>query len=567
MPTTSTASPGLSLTVACLVLVLTGCASSGGYFPAQQIRQAQNDYPQAQSCRRLLHDIQSLVIANDRQDAGEQPVTHFPYLRSNRFLAAVARADLNTQQTGQLLRLLRQTGTSAMQGEVRNLPGPARQQLQQSLQGSFAGKDINQVIDLCGRLLVDSELRSSTVLNYVKSQLFVDDNYNTWQRIVGLYYITLFPVLWGINDWHDDAMAVFNTPAAELPVRGTLQRHTLQVEEPALTRQQAQQLLERASANPLQIPLPDREQRRRLIESFAPVWEIDTASPADRIGVPYWPAPAAASPYIDTGHPVMYTKLSHDFFQGEVLLQINYMIWFPERPCRSALDILCGHIDGLIWRVTLSSNGLPVMFDSIHSCGCYHQFFPSPGLRQKQKDTWLQEPILVPYTLSNVGESQRVVVRLASGSHFINAVSVEPHALASELATVPVTRQRYDTLRSLPVNGGQSRSMFDTHGLVPGTQRAERFLLWPMGVPSPGAMRQWGTHATAFVGRRHFDDPCLMENLFTANGAIRTVSDLSAAKADSLLYRGICAAKNSTAHEQGVTPRGSPGTGEPAMGH
>ena len=47
------------------------------------------------------------------------------------------------------------------------------------------------------------------------------------------------------------------------------------------------------------------------------------------------------------------------------------------------------------------------------------------------------------------------------------------------------------------------------------TDRLERWLLWPMGVPEPGAMRQWGTHATAFVGKRHFDDPDLIGRYFT----------------------------------------------------
>jgi len=31
---------------------------------------------------------------------------------------------------------------------------------------------------------------------------------------------------------------------------------------------------------------------------------------------------------------------------------------------------------------------------------------------------------------------------------------------------------------------------------------------------TPGAMRQWGRHATAFVGRRHFDDADLIERRF-----------------------------------------------------
>jgi hypothetical protein len=27
-------------------------------------------------------------------------------------------------------------------------------------------------------------------------------------------------------------------------------------------------------------------------------------------------------------------------------------------------------------------------------------------------------------------------------------------------------------------------------------------------------MRQWGRHATAFIGRRHFDEPWLLERYF-----------------------------------------------------
>ena len=56
--------------------------------------------------------------------------------------------------------------------------------------------------------------------------------------------------------------------------------------------------------------------------------------------------------------------------------------------------------------------------------------------------------------------------------------------------------------------------MYGPDGIVDGTERLERFLLWPMGIASAGAMRQWGTHATAFVGRRHFDDPWLFEDAF-----------------------------------------------------
>lgn len=72
-----------------------------------------------------------------------------------------------------------------------------------------------------------------------------------------------------------------------------------------------------------------------------------------------------------------------------------------------------------------------------------------------------------------------------------------------------------DELRSLLRPGGGSASIFEPgDGLVAGTERPERFLFWPMGIASAGAMRQWGHHATAFVGRRHFDDADLLEKRF-----------------------------------------------------
>ena len=45
-------------------------------------------------------------------------------------------------------------------------------------------------------------------------------------------------------------------------------------------------------------------------------------------------------------------------------------------------------------------------------------------------------------------------------------------------------------------------------------KRLERFILWPTGVLSPGAMRQRGRHAVAFAGRRHLDDPFFMDRMF-----------------------------------------------------
>jgi hypothetical protein len=102
------------------------------------------------------------------------------------------------------------------------------------------------------------------------------------------------------------------------------------------------------------------------------------------------------------------------------------------------------------------------------------------------------------------------LVRLAPGTHYIEQVGLVKGS--DSLARYGF--RAYDELRSLQRLDGGRRSAFGPDGLIAGSERAERFLFWPMGIASAGAMRQWGRHATAFVGRRHFDDADLMERRF-----------------------------------------------------
>jgi hypothetical protein len=112
--------------------------------------------------------------------------------------------------------------------------------------------------------------------------------------------------------------------------------------------------------------------------------------------------------------------------------------------------------------------------------------------------------------LPRLDESERPLLRIQSGTHYIVRVGL----VRGSDSLARYEMRPYGELRSLPrLDGGQA-SAFGTDGLVPGTERAERFLFWPSGILSAGAMRQWGRHATAFVGRRHFDDADLLEKRF-----------------------------------------------------
>jgi hypothetical protein len=158
----------------------------------------------------------------------------------------------------------------------------------------------------------------------------------------------------------------------------------------------------------------------------------------------------------------------------------------------------------------------------MHTCGCYHMFFPTPSAQPKPAPQQGIEWAFVPHSLPAINAQQRVLVRVAPNTHYIDRVSVLD---ASPDAATPLATLDYHSLRSLPLDRSATdtlpsnstivtRNVFSPQGFIEGTDRAERYLFWPMGIARAGSMRQWGQHATAFVGRRHFDDAMLMQERF-----------------------------------------------------
>lgn len=108
-----------------------------------------------------------------------------------------------------------------------------------------------------------------------------------------------------------------------------------------------------------------------------------------------------------------------------------------------------------------------------------------------------------------------MVLHIGTGNHYLRGLSVT-NIDALNLTFYDLTAM--DALRGLPIPTGGTRSLYDHRRIVVGTEWRERFLLWPMGVPAPDAMHQCGTHATTFIGRRHFDDPHLINRASRNDG-------------------------------------------------
>ncbi len=215
--------------------------------------------------------------------------------------------------------------------------------------------------------------------------------------------------------------------------------------------------------------------------------------------------------------PVVYTHLSYTWLDGQVLPQLNYLIWFASRPPAATVDIYAGTLDGFFWRVTLGENGLPLIYDFVHSCGCYHQWLlVESGLLPVDGTPAGEEPLWIAGTVPQTDSG--LTLYLSAGEHQLVASRTVP----GQVADYVYRFQPYDNLRGRPAAG---RRLFASDGLIDGTERSERFLLWPTGVVSAGAMRQWGQHAVAFTGRRHFDDPELLTRYFFSSPVRLAPSD------------------------------------------
>lgn len=450
-------------------------------------------------CQRFFEDLDRLTDAVDARSAGAATVAGAPYLRANRFLASMAREPLSPAAEAAWLERLRATDERERVSELANL-GPAAR----SLVSPIPGISPREALRECGLRLVDRDLRSPRRLSWIKAHAAVPDSYSRWRRILGGYPLTRWILGEAVASLHRERRAAFSKAPATLPRRGRVIRYVPPGRE-TLTPDDVRRILEESSDNPLRIPEPAPEDLLRLYEAFAPAFEIDTIDENDKPGLLRWDERGRSE--VDSSEPSAYRYVSLMRFGAERLLQLNYLVWFPSRPSTNPVDIHGGRLDGLIWRVTLSPEGRPLAYDTIHACGCYYQIYPGIGFRVVQP-TDGSEPVLSPHPVAAPGPGEQLSISVSGGRHWVEAVDGAGREL-DEKATM--RWHDYKELLSIRNSRGNYRNLFGATGLIAGTQRLERWLLWPSGIESPGAMRQPGTHAIALIGRRHFDDARLFD--------------------------------------------------------
>lgn len=472
----------LALLPALLGLWLAGCASTPKVERPIDLA----------ACEQLFAAMDEAVAHEGVAWSVASPVPAFPYLRSSRLLASFRDRIHSDAARDEWLERMADLDRRGRDIELRRLSESRRLAL---------GSDPQARLEQCRGELLAHDRHSAGAREALEDVVVVADDYSTGNRVLGLYALTAMPVEAAIEDLHERIRKDFDRPLTQLPVAGKLTRFGPAGELPASPP------APRWQRSALGFPEPDEALLGALFDYHAPIFEIDVAETYDVPGEPYWSR--SGKPSVNLARNTAYRFRSWTRWQGQVLLQLNYVIWFSERTEEEPGDIAAGKLDSLIWRVTLDSAGRPLIYDSVHSCGCYQMFFPRPGLRTRPEVMQWDEPPLVPAAAPATRSGQRLVLRVSSGIHYLQRVYGD-----EARAKHRYHMKDYDELFLIPDHNRRPNGLFRPDGLVPGTERPERFILWPMGVRSAGSMRVYSRMPVAFLGRRHFDDPFWIEELF-----------------------------------------------------
>ena len=484
--------------VVSLIVLMTGCATqrtSHLDFEDQSSVELSLDF-----CRNWSEQLDVVIAQYDARDFGATKVKDYVYLRADRFLAAFSDLVYDDPNLFRAwVSAMVDLDQESRQIEVNNLNDAALRLL---------GKDrltIKDVTKRCSVFFKEHYLEEPfDDLEKLTAVVFIPDDYSSVKRALGLYPLLKIPFIKGIKEWHKQARDTFER-YAQKDVKVVSTRQYEPTKKSIFRLQEVARLMSQRDALGQLTLSPDL--LSRLFVTYAPIFTIEDSGEFDRVGAVDFTKEGAVT--VNVLEPTVYTHLTHTRFEGRTLPQLVYVAWFLARPKEGVGDLLGGNLDGIIWRVTLDHDGTPLLFDSIHPCGCYHMFFPTDRLVPNAAPSEFVEWAFSPKQLNEIETGMTVNITVQTKTHYLAGVTLDNFRQEAQQYSL----RAYDELRSIETSQGR-RNLFGVNGIVSGSERGERYLLWPSGIESPGAMRQWGRHATAFVGRRHFDDVDLLDKYY-----------------------------------------------------
>ncbi len=482
-----------------LFIFLFGCAPS-------QVKQAPLSFQKPEQCREFLNRLDEIVKETGVRDASSVPIHGFPYLRANRFLESLKKNLKSDGEKAEWVRWMQGLDLLARQKEINNLPDQAILSLEIEDEKRADREWLYAQVKSCSSKLLSHDQARLDFYATLYPLVRVPSEYSCPRRTIGLYPVIAIPVALVTELSQEKIRKRFDTELKDLPIDGEL-RPFVPEKRFFLSEDQVREIIEESKKNPLGVPLPDKSQEERLVGAFAPVFIQDVAASYDRLGQVVWKGDRAD---IDPERPTVYFYLSHAFLKREPILQINYVIWYPERAGKRSPSIERGHLDGLTVRVSLDRQGSVFMVDVVSDCGCYHFFSPDRGRVDHAVSRPLRFGPFVAQWLPAIPSGERLGIRINSGWHQVQRLI----SVGDLPGSIPYPLVPYDVLEALPHEEGRTEGIFNSKGITKGSGRVERFILFSMGIPSVGSMRQRGHHAIELIGKDHFDNPYLFDENF-----------------------------------------------------
>lgn len=474
---------GISL-AALPFLALTACGSTTGGSPeiADSFAGWFNDF---RTCRQEYAEMDARVERSGNGNGAYYRVPGYPFFRTDRITASMAREVRTIDEIGGWMRRMREFDQEAREVEYRNLGLSKHEIAEYSLR--FHG---------CGGALATVEFMDDPeALKRLIDAVRPPDEYSTLQRIIGFYPMDVPRMKARVAADQLSLDEAYRQAPSKIPGSPftILWKPQIDGEVSDLSSFEVG-----AITDELGFPALTDGQWRALTLAYAPHLLIDTASEHDLLAQPVMTASGARADV--SKHQVHYyltfTRVAH-----RVLPQINYFFWFRGQGEDSPLD-------GFIWRVTLDGDAHPLVYERIHTSGYGHEWYPVQRLMLRRETAPEEAPVVAP----EPAPAHLPTLRLKADTHAMQRIVTLPEASADSQDAFELVR--LEDLFTMTTPGGGTRNLFGPNGLVQGPHGPDPIGGWSSGIYEPGALRLLGRHAIAHVGRVHFDDPFLLESVF-----------------------------------------------------
>jgi hypothetical protein len=396
------------------------CAASAGCVPAglEGARLA-SPAPEIASCGQWFRALDAEIRAAGVRDEHYRPVSGFPYLRADRFLAeSRARAAASPAAFDALSERLLENDLESRRFEIDNLPA-ANVEKWSGMRSRDSRELALERSAQCGRLLRAAEL-----------------SHAGWRQAL----------LEGLAPAAAAPRRRCAPPGPERP--GALVRFSPPIG--ALSRAAVAGGLLRAELDPLGQPLVAPREFPPLAAAYAPVIQVRVASDDDRLGALRWRRGADRAE-VDATEPAVYTRPGYARYEDRGLLQVIYLVRFAE--------------NSIALRVTLAPDGEPILYEASGADGCY-ALAATPRARARERAE-------APRELPRLAEDERPLVAIAAATHELEFRGVVP-------ATESLARyalRPYAELRSAPTLDGRNRAAATRPKLEDADRFTERFAL------------------------------------------------------------------------------------------